>query len=142
MRQPPEELTLDFEGVPHLFLVAQLPPVAALKLASKLTRILGPAIGDLAGAASGGMTAQVDLGKLGAGLQKVCEELDDSQIDTIVAGLTQAAQVNINGKTSQMTKGLFDNLFTGHLRESFQFLIFVARVNFGEFFQGVAAKGA
>ncbi len=140
MRAAPEEYVLQTENGPYTFLVSQLPPVPALKLASKLTRILGPAIGDLAGAASGGPNANVDLGKLGEGLQKVCENLDDAQIDSLVVGLMQSVQVLKDGKTSQMTKELYNNLLTGHLRESFELLVFVARVNFGEFFPGVAAS--
>lgn len=141
MRPAPAEFSLPLEDGDSLtFLVSQLAPVAAIKLASKLTRILGPAIGDLAGAAQGGLGATVDLAKLGSGLQKVCMELDDAQIDSLISGLMQPVQALKDGKTSQMTKDLFNNLFTGHLRESFQLLIFVSRVNFAEFFSGVAVS--
>lgn len=145
MRAAPEELSFSLEtgngqSADICFLVSQLPPVSALKLASKLGRILGPAISDLASSASGGLNATVDLSKLGVGLQKMCSNLDDSQIDDLVSGLLEAVQTLKDGKTSKVSKNLFNDLFTGHLRESFQLLVLVVRVNFADFFPNPAAS--
>src|ERR1017187_598204 len=141
MRAQSEELAFTFESGDGksqnlVFAIHQLPPISALKLASKLGRILGPAIGDLVGATQGGPNASVDLARLGTGLQKVCEDLDDAQIEALMGGLLQACYIVKDGNPSQVTKDGFNGLFTGHLRESFQLLIAIARFNFADLFPG------
>jgi hypothetical protein len=115
-----------------VFSVTQLPPSRALKLSARLGRVLGSALGELVEAGAGGSFSAMDITALGGAFQKLCAQLDDSEVDGLVSALLES----VTFKTSQLTKNLSDIVFAGHLREFFQLLIFVVRVNFKDFFIG------
>jgi hypothetical protein len=90
-----ESITFKHEDGDKVFSVTQLPPTRALKLATKLGGLLGPALPDLLGA--GGKLAELDLGKLGGGIQKLLQGLDEQTVEGLIKDLLQGVQLNAGG---------------------------------------------
>lgn len=136
-----EKLSFDLDTGEAEFEVRQLPPTKAFKLAGKLGRLFGPALPELMGAVQGGAVslATADMSKLGGGLEKLLANLDDQALDGLISDLLSGIVMTANGKRVDLDRKIFELQFTGHLRQSFQLLAAVVKVNFLDFIQGQSA---
>lgn len=149
-----ETLALELRGesgsISRTFMVTQLPPIRAYKLAARLARLFGPAIGPLLSAAGKGGLASLqgalnspkgnlgaidlDLSKLGETIKSLFLSLDDSEIEGLVRELLVTCTCNDGMQFIQMTVENFNALFAGDLAASLKLLVFAAKVNFADFF--------
>ncbi len=151
-----ETLTLELraeEGKKSFaFSVTQLPPIRAYKLAARLARLFGPAIGPLLGSSKGGLTAlagslkgglgklDLDPSKIGETVRALFLSLDDTEIDGLVRELLSTCTCNNGMAFLPMGVPEFNTLFAGDLSASLKLLAFAAKVNFADFFPVSAGR--
>lgn len=135
------------------FSVTQLPPTRAYKLAARLARLFGPAIGPLLNAAGkGGVTGlaaglkgglgklDLDPEKLGESVKSLFLALSDDEIDGLVRELLSTCTCNDGMRFINVDMVTFNAMFAGDLSASLKLLAFAAKVNFADFFPASAGK--
>lgn len=110
-----------------VYSVTQMPGLTALRMQSKLMRILGPSFAQMVSSAG---TKNLDAGFAPA-VSLLVNQLDPDTFETLVKDLMKG--VRKNGQ--EITAGILNLDFAGNLNELFQVLQFVLEVNYSDFFQ-------
>ena len=117
--------------------VTQWPGRHALRMQTRLAKLLGPA---LARAADGLGDAQAEVldanVDIAAAVDALVARLDENQVSQLVEDMLNSTQVN--GKPASRPE-VFDLHFAGNLGELYAGLAFVLEVNFGSLFTAARA---
>jgi len=119
----------------HTYRTEPLNAVASLKLLTRLTKILGPALRHL-NAAFDADEGKRDAAALAA-FGSVIESVDPEEFQSLIIETASMASIQANGAYEPV---VFDFHFTGNLLEAFQVVLFVLEVNFKGFFDGAKAS--
>lgn len=121
--------------------VTQLPAMRSLKLLNRLGRVLGPALGTLAGAAtsSSGLSG-MDVGKLGEAAELLFDKLSEKELEDIVLQLTELVECSDGEKSFVLTKPHIDTLFQGDVGGLLKLVAFALEVNYGSFLGELVGK--
>ncbi len=112
-------------GKSATYSVTQLPAFRGLKMLSRLTRTIGPALAKLADVEDG----EVGVAALGDAVGALCEKLTDAEIEGVTRELLYNATVDEQPLLPQ-----FDQHFAGKPELALAVLAFAVEVNFGGFF--------
>jgi hypothetical protein len=119
----------------------QFPARRALKLKTKLIKLIAPSIFTGIGAAQGPNILDVSLDSplLGKAVEMLVSRLDEDDMVRLI--LEMLSSTRRDGK--ELTEGHFDMVYAGNFAELFKALFFVLEVNFGSFFQemGIGSLG-
>lgn len=116
----------------HEWQVTQWPGRHALRMQTRLAKIVGPAVAKAADGldrTSGSvLESELDVGGV---VSALVDRLDEQVVDQLVADLLNSTR--IDGKEAARPE-VFDVVFAGNLGELYQGLAFVIEVNFGSLF--------
>ncbi len=119
------------------FRITQMPSRKALRMFTRLSKLVGPALGALKPGTGGkeglGLDSKLDDIGLGEALAVLCDQLDEDDVDAIFEAFGEFSTVNQGGKSWPKVKDVFDVLFAGQLHVAFQWLGHSLRVNFSSF---------
>lgn len=122
------------------YYVSQFPARRALKLKTKLIKLLAPSLFTAAGNYKGGNILDADLGSdtLGKAVSMLVERLDENDLESLIMELL--CMTRREGK--EITEQYFDMVYAGNFSELYKALYFILEVNFGSFFQeiGIGVK--
>jgi hypothetical protein len=118
------------------YMVTQFPARRALRLQTKLVKLLAPSVSALAGGANLSDVKNVMDAKIGGeviskAVTTLVERLDEDYVVNLIMELL--ASTRREGK--EISEAQFDMIYAGNFKELFQALYFVVEVNFGSFFQ-------
>jgi len=121
----------------HLFRVTQVPGTKSIRLFTRITKLVGPAIGALAkdGEAIKSLLDQ-DVGQLGAALQTLCDDLNPDEIEALGKDFAKHARVKVGGEGEWMlleNEAVFDDVFAGGVDVFLGWLGFSLQVNYSSF---------
>lgn len=125
----------EFDGLEHTIIITELPAMKAGRLAVRITKILGPALGrsvqglDLQGAASlDALLGSINFRSVGEGLEVLFEKLTEDEFEGITRALLQPA---LYGGKPLMP--VFDYVFKGKFFTMLKVIGFAFEAQFGDF---------
>lgn len=131
----------------HKIRTVQLRPRAAGKLQAKLLRLLAPALASFKGITVDKFDELMagDLADFAPALSALASGLDDATFDTLLRetfATTKAIHPGSDGKWIEINGNLdtVDLVFEGETMSMYQAMLFVWKVNFGDFSGGVFSK--
>ena len=110
--------------------ITQMPPMKALRVANRVRRAIGPALGKLLGGS--GTLGNMDVAALGDALEAL--NLPDDELEALVKDML--AQTFVDGKELMPQFAL---LMQGKLATVLKMVAFSFEVNFGSFFDAARA---
>jgi hypothetical protein len=113
-----------------VYSVTQMPAIRALKIQSRLLRLVGPSFA--------AMIASGEDSSIPMAISLLTDKLDENTFEKLVLDLMQGVRKD----GAELTKGKIDLEFAGNLNELYRVLQFVLEVNFADFFQdgGIIAE--
>jgi hypothetical protein len=117
------------------YLCTQFTARRALKIKTKLFKLLGPSVSSFLGSAKGKdfLNSEINSDLLSKSVLLLIEKLDeDYVIDLILEILSSTRR---NGR--EIDTALFDMEYAGNFNELFKAIVFVLEVNFGDFLRGL-----
>lgn len=125
----------EFEGLEHQVIITELPAMKAGRLAVRISRILGPALGravqglDLEGASSlDALLESVNFKSVGEGLELLFDKLTEDEFEGITRALLQPA---LYGGKPLMP--MFDVVFKGKFITMLKVIGFAFEAQYGDF---------
>jgi len=117
------------------YYVSQFPARRALKLQTRLVKLLAPSLFATLGSAKSMDILDVDLSDLSIGkaVEMLVNRLDENDLENLVLELL--CMTRREGK--EITPQHFDMVYAGNFNELFKALFFVLEVNFASFFQAI-----
>lgn len=115
----------------YKYTVTQLDALKGRRAFTRLMRIAGPALGELAG-------AKTDIG---SAIEKLVERLSEDDVDhfcDLFAKVTSVSGGDFENRSPQLDT-IFAKHFAGQYLELVQWLVFCFQVNFSGFFAGAAS---
>lgn len=110
--------------------VTQLPARRALKLQTKLVKLLGSSVAALVSGSKGSMTMELDPTTLAVAMEKLADHLDEEQFAQLVREVLQSTRVD----NQELNDAVFDLLFAGNFLFMYKVIGFTLQVNYGDFF--------
>lgn len=117
------------------YTVTQFAARRALRLKTRLLKLLAPSAFSAAGSFKGGNLLDVDLSStvITQAIQALVDRMDADDCVNLILELLSSTRRE--GK--EITEAHFDMVYAGNFGELFKALFFVLEVNFGSFFQGI-----
>lgn len=141
-----QEKVIKLAGEERTLTVTQLPAMRAVKLFTRLGRLVGPSVAlILKGAPDKDGHVQVEETKLGDAVRELFAHLTEAEIEHLITELlfTTEARIEIRAEdgtaTTAKVKDVFASEFAGELGAIAQAVAFGLQVNFGNFFAGLGA---
>ncbi len=115
----------------HVYEVQQFGAKQGRRILVKVFKLLGPALGEAAGADKG----QTDGATISALLRSASESVDVDLFDEVCDAFAQCTRVHLDDKRAPKLDDddNFDQVFAGNYAEMFQWLAFAFEVNYGSF---------
>lgn len=120
--------------------VFMLPPKKARRILVEMTKVIGPALGGIAGKGDLGKLMDSDVSGIDwqAAISGLTEKLSDEMLDDHMSEFAKVTQVTGKGYLSEV----FDAHFTGAVDSMFKWYWFALKVNFGNFFSALESASA
>jgi len=109
--------------------------IEGFKIKTKLIKLLGPSLGELAGGAAGAVNVlDVDLssGFLAKAVNTLCDKLDESDSFNFVMRLLRSSGTRINGQ--EVNESVFNDVFAANYALLYKILYLIVEENYGNFF--------
>jgi hypothetical protein len=120
------------------YYVSQFPARRALKLKTRLVKLLAPSLFTMAGKGGNILDAELGSDSIGKAVNMLVERLDENDLENLIMELL--CMTRREGK--EITPQYFDMVYAGNFQELYEALYFVLEVNFGSFFTkiGIGAQ--
>jgi len=113
--------------------VTELPARRAVRLKTKLIKLLGPSLGKLADGMHEFTEETLDninVTTIGDAIEKLADRLNENDYVDLIMEILQ--HTRIGGR--EVTEELFDDVFAGRLDVMYKVVMFTLEVNYGSFF--------
>lgn len=114
------------------FKFEKLTAIASLSLLTRLTKMIGPGLGMIAGIFD--INEEKRDGALMGALAAIVERTDADAFQKMIVEVTEYAQIKMNGVYEPV---VFDHHFSSDLMQGFKVFIWVLEENFKSFFEGL-----
>lgn len=109
--------------------------IEGFKIKTKLIKLLGPSLGELAGGAAGAASIlDVDLssGFLARAVNTLCEKLDENDSLNFIMRMLRSSGTRINGQ--EINDAVFNDIFSGNYVLLYKIVYLIVEENYGSFF--------
>lgn len=118
----------------HTVKVTQHPGRRALRLKSRLVKLLAPSIGTIiqqkVEKGKNLLDQEVDMTKIGEAVIALADKLDPDDFENLILEILVSTRVD--GK--EINEAAFDDLFAGEMSLMYKVVFFALQTNFGDFF--------
>lgn len=112
----------------------QLPSMRALRLMTRIGRLIMPSLAKLDGLSVGALL-RAEMSSIGPAVSELFDRLTDSQAEELVREILVATAVDVDGKRVELINGAaIDKVYSGNLPALFSTIRFALEVNYGGFF--------
>lgn len=119
------------------FAVTQLPAMRSLKMATRLGRLFGPTLAQLATASPNpAALSELNVSALSPAIATFFDKLDEKEIESLTRDLLASAQIEDGGKWVELfgASPTFDHYMSGAPLDAFKLLYFAVEANYHDFF--------
>lgn len=113
--------------------VVQFPARQALKIKTRLFKLLGPSLTTLVNSLDKGLDSNLDENVLSKAVSLLVNKLDSDEVISLILELLSETYLN----KTRINVSKFDQHYAGNFNELYQALFFVLEVNYGDFLGGM-----
>lgn len=117
----------------YVYFVTQLGFKKSRQVLARLTKMIGPALGELMASVEG--KDSFNIGDAGPAIALLCAQVSDADLEYLCETFSEGTQVKMpDGKRVPLNTDAQELIFGGHIEECFKWLAFCLEANYAGFF--------